>query len=284
VADQVTAHAQQVQRLFDQKASTWADKYAQHGPLTGRLTQLAGAVGYGAPACVDVLDLGCGSGEMSRHLAAAGLRVTGCDISANMLAEAVSAQPESTVEWVRLSPDWQMLPFPAASFDALVASSVLEYVCSPALVLAECARVLRPGAVMLATVPDLGHPVRWLEGAARAMALVPGTQAVSGRWPRLGNYVTYLRLSRHRHRADWWSQAAARAGLLTVSFPPDPGLPDPLRLLTFQRSALTGDIGERDCAGGHRRGPRPSSSQAPLSIGKGERGFLTRFSADAYRR
>ncbi len=158
-----------------------------------------------------------------------------------MLAEAAAAQPGSAVTWVRLNPDWQVLPFPAASFDAVVASSVLEYVRSPALVLAECARVLRPGAVMLATVPDPGHPVRWLEAAARAVALVPGTQALSGRWPRLGGYQAYLRVSRQRHTAGWWSRAAARAGLLTVPVPPDPGQPDPLRLVTFQRPARAGD-------------------------------------------
>ena len=105
-------------------------------------------------------------------------------------------------------------------------------------VLAECARILRPGAVMLATVPDLGHPVRWLEGAARALALVPGAEAVSGRWPRIEGYRTYLRISRQRHGVGWWSQAAARAGLLTVPAPADPGQPDPLRLLTFQRPCL----------------------------------------------
>jgi SAM-dependent methyltransferase len=266
MTDQVTRHPYQVQRLFDAKAATWSAKYGADGPLSGRLTRLGDATGYHADPGGTVLDLGCGTGDLTRDLSSAGFRVTGCDISASMLAEAAAAQSDSTVEWVRLSPDWQMLPFPAASFDGLVASSVLEYVCSPVPVLAECARVLRPGAVMLATVPDLGHPVRWLEGAARAMALVPGTQAVSGRWPRLGNYVTYLRISRHRHTAGWWSQAAARAGLLTVSFPPDLGQPDPLRLLTFQRSARTGDPGERNRAGGHRRGPRPSSSQASLFI------------------
>ena len=85
MTDQATAHPEQVQRLFDEKASTWAAKYAPHGRLTGRLTQLADAVGYHVAAGGHVLDLGCGSGELSRHLAAAGLRVTGCDISARML-------------------------------------------------------------------------------------------------------------------------------------------------------------------------------------------------------
>jgi SAM-dependent methyltransferase len=234
MADQATAHPDQVRRLFDAKAATWSGKYAPDGPLAGRLIRLADAVSIHVPAGGKVLDLGCGTGELARFLSAAGFRVTGCDISASMLAGAVAA-PGGTVEWVRLNLDWQVLPFPAAAFDAVVASSVLEYVSSPSQALAECARVLRPGAVMLATVPDLRHPVRWLEAAARAVALLPGAGATAGRWPRLGSYLAYLRISRQRHTAGWWSQAAARAGLLTVPVPPDPGQRAPLQLLTFQR-------------------------------------------------
>ncbi len=117
-----------------------------------------------------MLDLGCGTGELARHLAASGLRVTGCDISANMLNQAAAADAAGAAGWVPLQPGWQALPFAPASFDAVVAASVLEYVGSPAAVLGECARVLRPGGVMLCTVPDLAHPVRWLEWAAAAIS------------------------------------------------------------------------------------------------------------------
>ena len=105
-----------------------------------------------------MLDLGCGTGELARHLAGAGLRVTGCDISANMLGQAAAADPAGAAEWIQLDPDWRTLPFATASFDAVVAASVLEYVGSPAAVLRECARVLRPGGVLLCTVPDPRAP------------------------------------------------------------------------------------------------------------------------------
>lgn len=239
MADQ-PAHTEQVQSLFEAKASGWPAKYAPGGVLAGRLTRLADAVSYHARAGGTVLDLGCGTGEMARYLSGAGFVVTGCDISAGMLAEAAAAYPRDAVQWVQLKPDWQVLPFRGGTFDAVIASSVLEYVRSPTLVLAECARVLRPGAVMLATVPDVTHPVRWLEGAARAMALAPGACRAARRWPRLSGYLTYLRISRQRHTPGWWSLAAARAGLLTVPVPPDPGQHTPLRLLTFQRPAGAG--------------------------------------------
>jgi SAM-dependent methyltransferase len=239
VTDQATTHSQQVRQLFDAKASSWQAKYAPDGRLAARLTQLADMVGYHVGPAGTVLDLGCGTGDLARHLSGAGFKVTGCDISQGMLMEAAAARPGGAVQWVPLDPDWQVLPFPATAFDAVVASSVLEYVHSPADVLAECSRMLGPGGIMLATVPDPGHPIRWLEAAVRAAALAPGARAVDRRWPRLGRYLTYLRISRHRHAVGWWSKSAARAGMLTVPLPPDPHQHTPLRLLIFQRPALS---------------------------------------------
>lgn len=241
MTDQALAHPAQVQQLFDEKAATWPAKYAAHGRLTHRLTQLADAAAYHVSAGGRVLDLGCGSGELSHHLAAAGLRVTGCDISPNMLARAAASDPAATVEFIRLAPDWRTLPFGAATFDAVVAASVLEYVGSPGAVLRECARVLRPGGGMLCTVPNPTHPVRWLEWLAGRAARLPAARTAGRNWPRLGRYVTYLRISRQRRPAGWWSAAAARAGMFTVPQPVGAAGHSPLRLLTFELPADPGE-------------------------------------------
>lgn len=227
--------ALQVRDLFDAKAAGWPSKYAQGGRLAGRLSMLANMVSCHAPTGGRVLDLGCGTGDLARHLSAVGFQVTGCDVSASMLTTAATIGPADAVNWVQLSAHWQVLPFSDGAFDAVVASSVLEYVGSPAVVLAECARVMRPGAVVLATVPDLAHPVRWLEGLVYPVAFLPYLGGVVGEWPRLSNYLAYLRISRQRHRATWWARAASRAGLVTL--PSVPTRHAPLRLLTFHSPA-----------------------------------------------
>jgi SAM-dependent methyltransferase len=230
-----SAHVDRVRSLFDSKADGWPAKYRADGRLAGRLTQLAAAVREWTAPGDELVDLGCGSGDLARDLAAAGYRVTGCDISPRMLEQAAAADPGQTVHWAALEPGWRTLPFAQASLDAVVASSVLEYVAEPAAVLAECARVLRPGGVLLCTVPRMAHPVRWLEWPLSLAAGTPLAGAVALAGPRGEQYLAYLRTSRQRHQVSWWHATATRAGLAPAAG--RPGARAPLCLLALVRPA-----------------------------------------------
>jgi SAM-dependent methyltransferase len=235
MTDRAVDIASAARQLFDAKAPAWPSKYSPGGRLEGRLTRLADAVTSHVPAGGSVLDLGCGTGELAGAIAAAGLRPTGCDISPEMLHRAAAADPAGTVDWVQLDPGWQVLPFGPDSFDAVVASSVLEYVNDPARVLRECARVIRPGGTMLCTVPNPRHPVRRLERLIRPAATWRVSSGNLDRWPRLDRYLLYLRISRQRHSAARWCAIAAQSGLLAVPRLPDSAERSPLRLLIFHR-------------------------------------------------
>ena len=162
--------------------------------------------------------------------------MVGCDISPQMLRRA-ARNPGRCVGWVQLETGWRTLPFGTAAFDVVIAASVLEYVTEPAAVLRECARVLRPGGVVLYTVPDLRHPVRWAEWLARWLA---GTASDAAILPsRLQRYHAYLRASRQRHRVRWWLAASGLADLRPMRCPGDAGQPA-LRLLAFRRADQAG--------------------------------------------
>jgi len=101
-----------------------------------------------------VLEFGCGSGALTRHLLAAGLRVVATDASADMLALARAALGASAdLRLLALPGD----PLPAA--DAIVSvGHAISYLPDAAAVeaaLAALAGALRPGGVLALDVLDL---------------------------------------------------------------------------------------------------------------------------------
>jgi SAM-dependent methyltransferase len=101
-----------------------------------------------------LLDVGCGTGLVSERLVRPGLRVFGVDTSAAMVRSA--AERVGTV----VQGNCHRLPFADESLDAVSAVWLLHLLPDAPLVVAECARVLRPGGVFVTTVDkDAGHDV-----------------------------------------------------------------------------------------------------------------------------
>lgn len=94
-----------------------------------------------------LLDAACGTGTVTRQLALAGLDVTGVDAAPGMLRRAADRVPGRL-----LLADSRQLPFPDASFDAVTTIWLLHLLDDAALVVAEAARVLRPGGTYVTTV------------------------------------------------------------------------------------------------------------------------------------
>ncbi|WP_405865129.1 class I SAM-dependent methyltransferase [Streptomyces sp. NBC_01515] len=99
-----------------------------------------------------LLDVACGTGIVTRRLAAArpGLRVTGLDAAPAMARRAAARLPGAV-----LLADSRQLPFPDGVFDAVTTVWLLHLVDGPAdarAIIAECARVLRAGGVYITTV------------------------------------------------------------------------------------------------------------------------------------
>ncbi|RDV82863.1 class I SAM-dependent methyltransferase [Ammonifex thiophilus] len=97
-----------------------------------------------------VLDAGCGTGIVSRALAADGAEVTGIDISPAMLA--VAREKSAGTDITYLEGDITSLPFPDASYDAVVCFTTLEFVAEPERALEEMWRVLKPGGRLIVGV------------------------------------------------------------------------------------------------------------------------------------
>jgi SAM-dependent methyltransferase len=95
----------------------------------------------------------------SRWLAGQGAAVVACDLSAGMLRHALAGQLRTGIAVPLVQADAQRLPFATDRFDIVfTAFGAVPFVADSAQVMAEAARVLRPGGrFVFATT----HPTRW---------------------------------------------------------------------------------------------------------------------------
>ncbi len=98
----------------------------------------------------DLLDIGTGTGRMLEILAPRVEHALGIDQSREMLSVARVNLERAGLENGRVRRgDMYQLAVPDASFDAVVVHQVLHYADRPAAAIAEAARVLRPGGVLV---------------------------------------------------------------------------------------------------------------------------------------
>ncbi|HET8631806.1 MAG TPA: bifunctional 2-polyprenyl-6-hydroxyphenol methylase/3-demethylubiquinol 3-O-methyltransferase UbiG [Thermomicrobiales bacterium] len=109
---------------------------------------LLGALGRD-PRGLRALDIGCGGGLLAEEFARLGCRVTGIDPSLPSLATARRHAARSGLDIAYFAGVGEALPFPDATFDLAYCCDVLEHVADLDRVVAETARVLRPGGVYL---------------------------------------------------------------------------------------------------------------------------------------
>ncbi len=118
--------------------------------------EIARALGSGPKR---VLDIGCGAGFLSNHLAHAGHRVTGIDTAEQALRVAQRHDQTGTVTYKQA--DALSLPLSDNSFDVVCAMDFLEHISEPKKVIAEVSRVLVPGGLFFFHTFNR-NPLAWL--------------------------------------------------------------------------------------------------------------------------
>ncbi|HNR54397.1 MAG TPA: methyltransferase domain-containing protein [Flavobacteriales bacterium] len=99
-----------------------------------------------------IIDIGCGTGNYTGFLAARGLELTGLDPSERMLEQARTKS--DAIRWVQGHAE--AMPFEDRAFQAAVATLTLHHWADLERGLAECGRILQPGArfVVFTSTPE----------------------------------------------------------------------------------------------------------------------------------
>jgi len=148
----------ELRRRYDRAAPEWQHKLDRLGVPDAYDGVLRSALAnHGRPlhAQSRVLDCGIGSGGLSAALA----RVTGgplvlhgVDMSPAMLVQAEEILRATEIEAHLRSADAHALPYPDDHFDLVMSAHMVEHCPRPQRVLAELARVLRPGGLLVLCV------------------------------------------------------------------------------------------------------------------------------------
>ncbi|SIT58141.1 putative Methyltransferase family protein [Mesorhizobium prunaredense] len=171
-------------------------------------------------------DIGCGSGHFARKLADHGAAVVGYDGSAEMVSAAWHSAESGRGSGGSLHFEQigsvEQLPVADGSLDGCICLSVLEYLPNISVGLGEIARVVKPGGVVVLSIPYRFSLVR----LAQAMRT-----RLSGRAVNAGSQ--YIAFSRHAVTKRQLVELLAAHGLATENVAGfDPFIPRSLLQLT----------------------------------------------------
>jgi ArsR family transcriptional regulator len=181
------------QAFFSSRAGQWDRVRAE---LYGNGADVAPLAALLEPSWT-VADLGCGTGQTTAALAPYVSQVVAVDESSAMMAAARNRLGDFDNVELRTG-RLEDLPLDDASADVAVLSLVLHFVVDPAAVIAESARILRPGGRLL-VVDMLPHERE-----------------------EYRTTIGHLWLGFSESQLDAWFAGAGLAGMRVVPLPPDP--------------------------------------------------------------
>ena len=143
--------------IYDELADTWWDENqflhllkAMVNPWRVPYFKSALMKHYGQDLSrARLLDIGCGGGVLTEEFARLGCQAVGIDISPRSIAAAQDHAAQSGLSIDYRTGEATSLPFEEGSFEAVSCCDMLEHVSDWERVIAESARVLKPGGLFL---------------------------------------------------------------------------------------------------------------------------------------
>jgi trans-aconitate methyltransferase len=133
-----------------------------------------------------ILDIGCGTGQLTAEIARSGATVVGLDNSAEMLAEARKNYPDLTF----VSGDAASFCFPEP-FEAVFSNAALHWVKNAEGAVKSIAQALRPAGRFVAEFGGQGN-IASIQAALRAVLGPEADERSPWYYPSIGEYATLL--------------------------------------------------------------------------------------------
>ena len=134
-----------------------------------------------------ILDVGCGTGQLTKEIAQSGARVAGIDNSAAMIAQAKKNYPELEFR----QGDVRDLPF-RNEFDAVFSNAVLHWVKDAEPAAAAISGALKTGGRFIAEFGGHGNTREFLKAIWSAMDELGCERVHPWYYPSVGQYATVL--------------------------------------------------------------------------------------------
>lgn len=203
-------HTSTVQGLFDQKASTWSNRYSS--ALRTRLEAFSRALKKHGNPDQPLLDYGCGSGVLSQKALELGYNVSCIDLSFSMLEQTrfMFVQNQSNHKLIcgldSCLKDKQY-------FGTILCSSVVEYMTHPKQFMQHCSNLLAKDGTLIVSVPNKLSAVRAFESIAKPGAFLTKHVPLPA---KIRSYQTYLTISKNRYSCRDLQKLADHSGLKLV--------------------------------------------------------------------
>jgi ubiquinone/menaquinone biosynthesis C-methylase UbiE len=186
---------------FEEIARSWSDRYTstltfqQYNFIARRENVLA----LFDKTEGTYLDAGCGTGDFIPGLLARGGNIIALDLSCGMLEQArarlIKFASPGRVQFA--AGDVARLGYRDECFDAIIGVGLLEYVSDATAAVREMYRTLKPGGILIITVPNLASPFMAYE------TLVSHVRRLINLARTYVTKQSKLRAFRHRHFTPW---------------------------------------------------------------------------------
>jgi 2-polyprenyl-3-methyl-5-hydroxy-6-metoxy-1,4-benzoquinol methylase len=139
---------------FDERAADWGQLY-KRPQFQDRLQLFLNGITNNVTPQSTILDYGCGTGRIAMELATCGYHVKGIDGASEMINEArceAKNKKISNISFEVINPStWHS----SQQYNAIICSSVLQYIPDDKSLLEQFAEALTPGGILLISVPYL---------------------------------------------------------------------------------------------------------------------------------